>query len=334
MRRGDPDVGSDRAPRRAVNMNELGALLCGELSGPPAAVLFVQGSNPAVTCPDQRAVLRGLARDDLFTVVHDQVLTDTAALADVVLPAPTHLEVDDLVSSYGSFTLQRSRPVVGRVGEGRSNDEVSAALAARFGWAGDFDPDAGRLIEAAVLDGDGDAPARVLRPPGGTVQFVHTFPPGPSRRARLHHPGSDLPLPRYADLDEAVTAAYPLTLVSPATSRTINSILGESDPPAAVVAVHPQDALARGLDDGALVEVDGPSATIVLPCRVDGDLRPGVCMIPKGLWRRHVVSGLTANALVPGTISDLAGGACFNDARVEIRGIADPAEVRPTREGA
>lgn len=321
MRRGDPDIGLDDAPRRPVNMNQLGALLCGELDGPPASVLFVQGANPAVTCPDQVRVLRGLERDDLFTVVHDQVLTDTAALADVVLPAPTHLELDDLVSSYGSFTLQRSRPVIERVGEARSNDEVSAAVAARFGWSADFDPDPERLIAAAVLDGDGEAPVRVLRQPGATVQFVDTFPSGAGRRARLHHPGTELPLPRFAPLANELSAAYPLTLVSPATSRTINSMLTESDPPAAVVSVHPDDARVRGLSDGQQVEVAGPSATIVLPCRIDADLRPGVCMIPKGLWRRHVASGMTANAFAPGTISDLAGGACFNDAAVDVRAI-------------
>ena len=114
-------------------MNHLGRLLCGELAGPPARVLFVSGANPAVMAPDQVRVLRGLAREDLFTVVHDQVLTDTAALADVVLPCTTHFEADDLAHSYGSFTLQRMPPVIAPVGESRPNDEVAAALAARLG---------------------------------------------------------------------------------------------------------------------------------------------------------------------------------------------------------
>ena len=108
-------------------MNELGTEL------PRMRVLFVQGSNPAVTAPRQRLVLDGLGRDDLFTVVHDQVLTDTALYADVVLPATTHFEADDLAGSYGSFTRQRIAAVIDRVGESRTNDEVGAGLAARLG---------------------------------------------------------------------------------------------------------------------------------------------------------------------------------------------------------
>ena len=95
MRRGDPDARLDWPQRREVNMNDLGKLLCGELEGPPAAVLFVQGANPAVMNPAQAKVVRGLGRDDLFTVVHDQVMTDTARFADVVLPCTTHFEAAD-----------------------------------------------------------------------------------------------------------------------------------------------------------------------------------------------------------------------------------------------
>ena len=110
LRRADPDGRQPTPDRRQVNMNHLGRLLCGELDGPAARVLFVSGANPAVMSPDQTRVLRGLARDDLFTVVHDQVLTDTAALADVVLPCTTHFEADDIAHSYGSYTLQRMPP--------------------------------------------------------------------------------------------------------------------------------------------------------------------------------------------------------------------------------
>ena len=139
------------SPRRRaapINMNHIGRALCGELDGPPARVLFVSGANPAVMAPDQVRVLRGLARDDLFTVVHDQVLTDTAALADVVLPCTTHFEADDVAHSYGSFTLQRMPRVIEPVGESRTNDEVAAALAVRLGFpAASFDPDPVAMLE-------------------------------------------------------------------------------------------------------------------------------------------------------------------------------------------
>ena len=319
---GDPDAGADvgadagtaSPPRRQVNMNLLGALLCGELRGPPAAVLVVQGANPAVMNPAQTKVLAGLARDDLFTVVHDQVMTDTAALADVVLPATTHLEAHDVATSYGSYTLQRVVPVIGRVGESRTNGEVAAALAARLGQpSAGFEPDPERLIDAMVQGGLPGG-ALVLREPGTTVAFRDVFPSFPDRRARLHVADGELPLPRYVALHDP----YPLTLISPATARTVNSMLGEGDAPPVAVHLSPGDAAARGLADGDRVLVENDRASLPMTLRVDADLRDGVCAMPKGLWRHQGAGGLTANALCPDGLSDLAGGACFNDARVEV----------------
>ena len=305
------------AARRQVNMNSLGALLCGELDEAPVAVLFVQGANPAAMNPAQTKVLRGLGRDDLFTIVHEQVLTDTARYADIVLPATTHFEVDDLKKSYGSYVLQRARPVIDRVGESRTNDEVTCALALRFDLpASVFDPGAARQIAAIVTDRPLDEP-QVLRTPGTTVGFRDTFPSFDDRRARLHHLDSELPLPRYRPLE----SRYPLALLSPATHKTINSMFAEFDAADAVVHIHPDDAALRGIADGQRVRVWNEAAAIVLPARIDRDLSSGCCVVPKGLWLRHVEGNLTSNALVPDELSDLAGGACFNDARVQIGAI-------------
>jgi anaerobic selenocysteine-containing dehydrogenase len=307
----------DRPPAAGeVNMNRVGAILCGEEPGaPPARVLFVQGANPAATAPDQLTMLRGLEREDLFTIVHDQVLTDTARYADLVLPATTHFEATDVTHSYGSYVVQPVRPVIDRVGESRTNDEVAAGLADRLGLdRAEFDPDPERLLARMVTEGPIDGP-RVLREPGGTIQFVDTFPSLPDRRARLHVAESERPLPTFAALD----SAYPLTLISPATAKTINTMFGEFDPPPAVISVSPADAEARGIVDGATVRVWNDQAALTIPCRVDATLRPGVCSIPKGLWLRSLPDQRTANSLVPASLSDLAGGACFNDARVEIR---------------
>jgi anaerobic selenocysteine-containing dehydrogenase len=316
MRRADPDRDERHPPRRDVNMNHLGRVLNNEDDEqPPAHFLYVQGANPAATFPNQRYVLAGLARDDLFTVVHDQVLTDTARYADVVLPATTHFEADDIAASYGSFTLQRMRPVIDRVGESKTNDELSAAIAERLGFpAASFDADPDRLIDAVVKLEAPFEGAVVVRPDGGTVQFRDTFPT-PDGRARLFLADSELPLPRYCPLDDQ----YPLTLLSPATSRTINSMFGEFNGPAAAVSLHPDDAESRGLSAGDMVVVFNDRAEVEMPVLLDGDLLPGICSIPKGLWRHSSPSGLTANALVPDDLSDLAGGACFNDARVEVR---------------
>ena len=313
----DPESGTDFPPRRQVNMNRLGPALCGDLDGAPISVLFVQGANPAVMNPDQLAVLQGLRRDDLFTVVHDQVLTDTARFADVVLPATTHLEADDGAKSYGSFTLQRMAPVIDRVGQSRTNDEVARAIADGLGYPADlYDPAPEAGIAGVIVDGEGCGGTRVLREPGTTVQFRDTFPSFADRRAQLHDPDGELPLPSFQPLPSMTDC--PLTLISPATNRTINSMLAEFNAPEAVVRLSPVDADCRKIVSGDRVRVFDHRASLELPAVVDEALRPGVCSIPKGLWRRHTDGEITANAFVPSTISDLAGGACFNDARVDV----------------
>ncbi len=308
-------AGADRPPQRTLNMNDVGRLLCDGLDGWPAPkVLFVQGANPAVSAVDQDRMLRGLGRDDVFTVVHDQVMTDTARFADVVLPATTHFEAPDIAVSYGSYMMQPMPAVIERVGESRTNDEVAAALGTRLG----IDPDelrheAADLLERVATDHRADA-LRRLRADGATVQFVDTFPSFDGSRARLHSPASELPLPRY----ERRESPYPLTLLSPATNRMINSMFGEFDPPDVVVSLSTDDAAARGLVDGEVVSVVNELGEIRLPLRIDDTLRRGVCQIPKGVWLRDFAGGRSANVFVPAAPSDLAAGACFNDARVEV----------------
>jgi anaerobic selenocysteine-containing dehydrogenase len=167
--------------RKTFSMNQVGAALCDRIEGWAAPqILFVQGANPAVTSVDQATMLSGLARHDLFTVVHEQVMTDTATFADVILPATTHFEADDLASSYGSFTMQPIDQVINRVGQSRTNDEVGAALAERLGF-GQID------IQRADYVTDGDVDSRVTRAPGETIQSSH------SRSRRDHSVGSHPP---------------------------------------------------------------------------------------------------------------------------------------------
>ncbi|MEO7398142.1 MAG: molybdopterin dinucleotide binding domain-containing protein, partial [Ilumatobacteraceae bacterium] len=314
----------------SLSMNDVGLALHGADVGagphaearpwPLARVLFVQGANPVATAMNQGEFISGLERDDLFTVVHDQVLTDTALYADVVLPATTHFEAADLMASYGSFSLQRINPVIARVGESRSNDEVASAIAAALGLTGsEFDPDPERMAAIVLTSGMNGSSASV-RPVGTTVQFVDTYPSftgstgsTASGRARLHDPASELPLPFYV-----APGREGLTLLTPSSNRTINSMFAEFDPPEAAVSVHPVDAAARGIEDGDVVRAFNDLGEIRLLARVDGRVRPGVVSIPKGFWRRQFDNGHTANVLIPRGVNDLASGACFNDARIEI----------------
>jgi anaerobic selenocysteine-containing dehydrogenase len=296
-------------------MNTFGAALCDPHLSPPIRVLFVQGSNLAATNPHQTAVLAGLAREDLFTVVHEQVLTDTARFADVVLPATTHFETHDLAASYGSYTLQETPRVIEPVGESRSNNEVASDLARRMGYdLTRFSVDRADILARCLRDDGTYEGARTTRPAGGTVQFRDTFPTHADGRAHLAEM-YELGLPRYVELDDP----YPLTLITPATAKTINSMFGEFQPADPAIKMHPDDATERGLVDGQPVRVENDRAGLTTYLRVDATLRPGVVAMPKGSWCRDFAERLTVNALVPDTLSDLAGGACFNDTRVEVR---------------
>ena len=269
-------------------------------SADPCEVLFVQGANPLVMCPDQQAVVAAFSRDDVFTVVHEQVLTDTTRYADVVLPATTSFEIADVTSSYGSLMVMPINPVIAPVGESRSNDETGLALARAFGydWAA-----------AGLTDAVADAGPREAAVP--SHQFVDTSPVG--GRAQLIDPVQGAP--RYVPLPIADGA---LTLISPATSKLVNSMFGEFQSPSPAVLLHPDDAVARGLVDGQQVCVASAGASITVPLGVSTDTRPGVAVMSKGVWLRNHADGWGVNALTPATGDALANGACFNDTFVVV----------------
>jgi len=306
----------ERPKQAQLSMNNVALALAGELEDwPQTEVLFIQGANPAVTAMDQSKWLAELARDDLFTVVHDQVMTDTARFADVVLPATTHFEAADLAAAYGSFSMMRIEAVIDRVGESRSNDEVAAAVAIAVGLpAEDFVSEPARMAASIRTDGS-TASVPELRASGGTVQFVDTHPRfrDGGTRARLFSPVSELPLPRHVP-----AASGGLAMLSPSTNRTINSMFAEFDPPDIAISISIADAAERGIADGDRVRVYNDLGEVELAAKVDDVMRAGVVSIPKGLWRRSFANGRTANSLIPRENNDLAGGACFNDARVEV----------------
>lgn len=317
-------------PTRAVNMNQVGrALDAGET--PPVKVLFVYNCNPAVTLPDQNRVLEGLTREDLFTVVFDQVLTDTAQYADVVLPATTFLEHYDLVKSYGPLTLQLARPVIDTVGESRPNTDVFGELLSRLDLREAGDPETEVDATLAVLDalpkpyGDELRENRVATAPWGgrPIQFVDVFPRTPDGKIDLCPAILDRQAPSglYGYQPDPATETYPLALISPASDRTISSTLGELPRPTVMLDIHPDDAAARRVEAGDRVRVFNGLGEVVIGARVTPLVRPGTVSMPKGLWRKHTVNRLTSNALVPDTLADLGGGACFNDARVQVERV-------------
>jgi anaerobic selenocysteine-containing dehydrogenase len=325
-----PWIASDEPPTRLVNMNHLGRALT-EYDDPPVKVLFVYNCNPAVTVPDQRRILQGLERDDLFTVVFDQVMTDTALYADVVLPATTFLEGYDFAKAYGPIHIDLAKPVVDAVGESRSNADVFGDLCRRLDLLREDEPVGELELTVRVLDSLPGTIGQSLQaglspaPPCGAapIQFVDVFPNTPDRKVNLFPDvfESDAPLGLYRYQPDPATDLFPLALISPASERTITSTLGELPRPDAKLSMHPADAEVRGLEDGDMVRVFNQLGEVHCPLTIVPAIRQGTVSLPKGLWRRSVKNGFTATSLVPDTLTDLAGGACFNDARVQVASL-------------
>jgi anaerobic selenocysteine-containing dehydrogenase len=320
-------IGAPEPETRIVNMNHLGRALL-ETTDPPITVLFVYNSNAAVTTPAQRQVLDGLSREDLFTVVFEQVMTDTARYADVLLPATTFLEGYEIARAYGPLSLRLGRPVIEPVGEARPNADVFGALIRRLDLAVEGDPE-GELEE--MLDVLAKLPGTVgddLRdrgsaiPPfgGRPVQFGNVWPLTPDGKIHLCPEALDreAPLGVYRYQPDPATPEFPLALISPASDRSISSMLAELPRPEVRLLMNPLDAEARGLSDGDPVRIFNALGEVRCNVQVGAWIRPGTVSLPKGLWRKHTANGYTSNALVPDTLTDIGGGACFNDARVQV----------------
>jgi anaerobic selenocysteine-containing dehydrogenase len=311
-------------PTRIVNMNKLGDALL-DYTDPRVEMLFVYNCNPLATMPHQNRVLEGLRRNDLFTVVFEQVFTDTSRYADVVLPSTTFVENYDIAKGYGPISLQLVRPVIEPVGEARSNPEVFSDLASRLG-VGEAEAETDTLLRIV-----GRMPAEVgeelmargsATPPygGHPIQFVDVFPLTADRKINLFPAdlNDEAPTGLYGFQPDPATARYPLALISPASEKTVSSTLAELRERAAVLHMHPSDAAERGLAHEDPVRVFNDLGEVQCPVALTKDIRPGTVSLSKGLWRKSTYNGSTSNALVPDTLTDLGGGACFNDARVQV----------------
>ena len=328
-------AGVPEAKTRVINMNRLRRVLLEE-TPPPGKALFVYNCNPLVTVPDQNRIRKGLLRDDLFTVVFDQVTTDTALYADVLLPATTFLEHTELSTSYGTYGVMLGEPAIAPLGEARPNEEVFGLILDRMGIDAPSPRGEALLREALAAiggplaggGGDGAAGAERLAmlrrdrflpfdfPGPLPVQFATAFPGTPGRKADLWP--AALGKDPYVFLDDPGNGRYPLALISPATDRTISSTLGEFNHSEVRIEMHPRDAVARGLADGQVVRAHNDLGEVRVRLRLNPEVRPGVVFLPKGIWNRHTLNGSVGTALVPDTVSAVSGGACFNDARVEV----------------
>jgi anaerobic selenocysteine-containing dehydrogenase len=326
-------IGLPGGSTRTVNMNHLGRALT-EYQDPPVAVLFAYNSNPAATTPDQNRVRQGLLREDLFTVVFEQAMTDTAPYADVLLPATTFLEHYDIAKGYGAYHFHLTQPVIAAEGESRPNHEVFRDLSIRLDLVAPVDPTDDLGEAGAVMDVAQQLPGRlgaalmeqrVGEGPGGgrPIQFVDVHPRTEDGRIHLFPATPETARQLYAYAPDPATPRYPLSLISPASAHTISSTLGEFRPRTARLKLHPHDAHSRGIGDGDRVRAFNDLGDVHCEASVTPEVRPGTVSLPKGLWSRSTLNGQTATALVPDTLEPLSGGACFNDARVQVELLAD-----------
>lgn len=318
---------------RALNMTQLGRLIdpeSNERLSPPVKFLFVYNANPMASTPAQDAIERGLAREDLFTVVHEQVMTDTARWADLVLPAATFLEGTDLRVSYGDYVAGGIRPLIDPVGESRTNMQLFAELGQRVGRRLGFADEAftwddaellRRVAAALELDGEpaSDAVAAGRRQSydfsGAPPVQLDTVRPR-TADGKIHLTPARLGPEPYRWLEPA--DHYPLAMISAASSRLINSTFGESSISTLRVDLHPNDAASRGIESGASVRVFNDLGEVHCKARLSSKVRPGVVAIPKGAWRRSSLNGATSTALCPDDGQVVGDAACFNDARVDV----------------
>ncbi|HEV8617693.1 MAG TPA: molybdopterin-dependent oxidoreductase [Methylomirabilota bacterium] len=330
-------------PPRVINMIQLGRALTDEALAPPVRSLYVYSSNPAAVCPNQALVMRGLAREDLFTVVHEQVMTDTARYADLVLPASMSMEHRDLYRSYGQFYVQLAEPVLPPPGETKSNWEVFRRLALTMGVAemhyarGDQDllsellagggPGV-RGITLEALRRDGWARLNLPRPylpfadgaptPSGKVEFY---------AASMARDGLP-PLPTYVPLVEGhetrdLLRRYPLQCMVPPNRFFLNSSFSQSDllrrrQQTPTVMLSPADAAARAIADGDTVTVESPRGSARFTARVTDATREGVVVVEGIWWHRHHPGHHGVNYLTSDRIVDMGGGPALHSNLVQV----------------
>jgi anaerobic selenocysteine-containing dehydrogenase len=324
------------AGTRTLNIVDIGRHLTDEACSPPIKALFIYNHNPLIVHPDQNRLRQGLAREDLFVVGADVVMTDSLAYADVVLPACSHFEHDDLYAAYGQHWLQRAEPAIARQGDALPNTEIFRRLAARFGFTeAAFTTSDAQLMDEALDGADprmgGIAPSALpteratpMTVDGAeAILFGNVWPRTASGKIELASAyledkyGARLPTWR------PVRSAFPLALVSPASDKRITSTFGgttgsEATPP---LDMHPDDARARGLRSGTRVKIWNDLGEIHLPLRITAAVPPGVVATLKGVWMRTSDNGQTVSALCPTHHADIAEGACFNDTRVDVAAL-------------
>ncbi|MCU1261321.1 MAG: molybdopterin oxidoreductase [Bryobacterales bacterium] len=326
---------------RIVNMSSLGHAL-NELATPRVHALVVYNSNPGAIAPNQNAVMRGLKRDDLFTVVLEQFQTDSADYADILLPVTTFLEHTDLYYAYGHYYLQLARPTLPAPGECLSNLEIFRRLAARMGFTdscfAETEDDMIRgLLDTAhpFLQGitleqlDREHSVRLKVSTAGEPWLPFADGNFGTASGKCEFRAESLvyePPVESRHGDPALRARYPLEMISPKHHNSMNSTFGyqpELDRDTAGATLHPDDAAPRGILTGDSVRVFNDRGSCVLRVKVAPEIAPGVVCTPSTRWPKLAPERRNINALASERLTDLGGGPTFYSCLVQVEKVGD-----------
>ncbi|HEV2673568.1 MAG TPA: molybdopterin oxidoreductase family protein [Aliidongia sp.] len=331
---------------RELDMSRIGGVLTGDADalrgGPPVTAMLIQNTNPMVVAPDLTKVHAGFARDDLFVCVHEQFMTETAAMADIVLPATTFLEHDDIYTASGHTMLQIARKAVEPFGEARENHYVICELARRLGAEHPgFAMTPWQLIERTLVDTGLPAAETFLEGRGldctlsfEAMHFLDGFGHADGKFhfkadwSMLGAEGARLSaLPDQNWVIDRETAAKPFRLVTAPARSFLNSTFGETPGSrqregAPRVLIHADDLAALAVEDGTRLRLGNDRGSVVVPARAFEGIRRGVVVV-EGIWPNHAFEeGIGINVLTSAEPGLPAGGAVFHDTAIWIRPAA------------
>jgi anaerobic selenocysteine-containing dehydrogenase len=337
-----PDLLAGRTPR-TLNMSTIGDDLLREAApdfGPRIEALLVYNSNPVAVAPQSRKVVAGFARDDLFTVVLEHFMTDTADHADFVLPATTQLEHLDVHTAYGHTDVLFNEPAIAPLGQARPNTQIFRDLAARMGYTEPcFGDDDEALARQALRYDALGCSFEALRERGWAALPLAEAPfaeggfPTADGRVQVDAPGLGVPdhVPNYesATSSPALAARYPLAMISPPARHFLNSSFVnvqslrsiEGEP---LLEIHASDAAARGIDCGQMVRVFNDRGDYHCRCAVSARARPGVVNGLGIWWRKLGARGTNVNELTHQRLSDIGRAPVFYDCLVQVEAAATP----------
>jgi anaerobic selenocysteine-containing dehydrogenase len=313
---------------RVINMNRLGWAL-NEPDSPPVQSLYVYHSNPAAVTPDQNQVLKGLEREDLFTVVHERFMTDTACYADIVLPSTSSLEHSDLYRTYGTYCIQRAKAVIPSLGESKSNWEVFCLLAQKMGFDDTFfQQTADNLIDHLLsipnpmregIDREAFSVGKAVEIP--LPSDARTRFKTPSGKIEILNPKESHPLPCYLPPYEG---DYPFRLMTAPSFYALNSSFRERQDllkkeRAMFLQINPTDAEVKGLKEGNPVIAFNQLGEVSFTLHITPKVPSGVVVAEGVWWLNHCPGPRSVNALTSQRLTDQGGGSTFYDNTVDVR---------------